>query len=89
MRPDARVLLTDTEQSGAIFEIFTAGMGSDAFAADVQTRAAVERKFDMVGAAVNRLHTDHFDLAKKIPRCDGSSISGTFWHMAMVRYSRG
>ena len=67
MRRDARVLLTDIEQAGADIEIFTAGMDSAAFAADTRTRAAVERKFEIIGEAVNRLHKDHLELARRIP----------------------
>ena len=67
MRRDARVLLTDIEQAGADIETFTVGLDSDAFAADVRTRAAVERKFEIIGEAVNRLRKDHPELAKKIP----------------------
>ena len=85
MRRDARVLLTDIEQAGADIEIFTAGMDSDAFAADVRTRAAVERKFEIIGEAVNRLHKDHPELAMRNSRkCAGSWTSGTFWPMAMM-----
>ena len=67
MRGDARVLLRDIEQAGADIEIFTAGMDSAAFAADTRTRAAVERKFEIVGEAGNRLHKDHPELAIRIP----------------------
>ena len=67
MRRDARVLLTDIEQAGADIENFTAGMDSAVFAADTRTKAAVERKFEIIGEAVNRLHKDHPDLAKRIP----------------------
>ncbi len=67
MRRDARVLLTDIEQAGADIEVFTDGMDSAAFAADVRTRAAVERKFEIIGEAVNRLHKDHPELAMRIP----------------------
>ena len=67
MRRDPRILLTDIEQAGADIEIFTAGMDSDAFAADARTRAAVERKFEIIGEAVNRLHKDHPELANRIP----------------------
>ena len=66
MRRDARVLWTDIEQAGADIKIFTAGMDSAAFAADVRTRAAVERTLEIFGEAVNRLHKDHPELAGRI-----------------------
>ena len=68
MRRDARVLLTDIDQAGADIEIFTDGMDSASFAADTRTQAAVERKFEIIGEAVNRLHKDNPELAKKDSR---------------------
>ena len=62
MRRDARVLLTDIDQAGADSEIFTGGMDS----AEARTQAAVERKFEIIGEAVNRLHKDHPELARRI-----------------------
>ena len=67
MRRDARVLLTDIDQAGADIEIFTDGMDSAAFAADARKQAAVERKFEIIGEAVNCLHKDHPELARRIP----------------------
>ena len=67
MRRDARVLFTYIEQAGADIETFTVGMDSDAFAADVRTKAAVEHKFEIIGEAVNRLHKDNPELALRIP----------------------
>ena len=42
-------------------------MDSAAFAADARTQAAVERKFEIIGEAVNCLHKDHPELARRIP----------------------
>lgn len=67
MRRDARVLLTDIDQAGADIETYTDGMDSVVFAADTRTQAAVERKFEIIGEAVNRLHKDHPELAGRIP----------------------
>lgn len=67
MRRDARVLLTDIDQAGADIQSFTDGMDGAAYAADSRTQAAVERKFEIIGEAVNRLHANHPDLARRIP----------------------
>ena len=67
MRRDPRVLLTDIDQAGADIQLFTDGMDSTAYAADARTQAAVERKFEIIGEAVNRLHADHPELANRIP----------------------
>ena len=67
MRRDARVLLTDIDQAGADIQLFIDGMDSAAYAADARTQAAVERKFEIIGEAINRLYVDHPGLASKIP----------------------
>lgn len=67
MRRDARVLLTDIDQAGADIQSFTNGMSSEDYAADKRTQAAVERKFEIIGEATNRLHADHPAIAVRIP----------------------
>ena len=67
MRRDPRVLLTDIDQAGADIEYFTEGMNSDSYAADARTQGAVERKFEIIGEALYRLHKDYPDLAERIP----------------------
>lgn len=67
MRHDTRVLLTDIDQAGADIERFTEGMDMGAYAADSVVQSAVERKFEIIGEAVNRLHQDDPDLAERIP----------------------
>ncbi len=67
MRRDARVLLTDIKQASADIQSFTDGMDSAAYSADSLTQAAVERKFEIIGEAVNRLHINHPNLATRIP----------------------
>ena len=61
MRLDPRVLLADIGR-------FTDGMDSGACASDALTQAAVERKFEIIGEALNRLQKTHPDLAERIPR---------------------
>ena len=56
MQPDPRALLADVEQAGADIEYFTAGMSREAYLDDIRTQAAVERKFEIIGEALNRLH---------------------------------
>ena len=67
MRHDPRVLLTDIDQAGADIEHFTQGMDMDAYAADAMVQSAVERKFEIIGEALNRLHQSDPDLAERIP----------------------
>ena len=68
MRPDPRVLLADVERAAADIVNFTEGMDSFAYAADTRTQAAVERKFEIIGEALNRLHQIYPELAERIPR---------------------
>ena len=56
MRPDPRVLLADIDRAGADIVRFTGCMDGDAYAEDALTQAAVERKFEIIGEALNRLH---------------------------------
>ena len=68
MRLDPRVLLADIDRAGADIGRFTDGMDSGAYASDALTQAAVERKFEIIGEALNRLQKTHPDLAERIPR---------------------
>ncbi len=68
MRPDPRVLLADIDRAGADIERFAEGMDSGACAGAPLTQAAVERKFEIVGEALNRLQNAHPELAERIPR---------------------
>ena len=68
MRPDPRFLLADIDRAGADIERFTQGMDGVAYAGDARTQAAVERKFEIIGEALNRLHQARPDLAERIPR---------------------
>ena len=67
MRRDPRVPLWDVEQAGADIERFIEGMGHDAWLQDRRTQAAVERKFEIIGEALNRLHKSHPEHADRIP----------------------
>ncbi len=68
MRSDPRVPLTDIDQAGADINQFTDGADRNAYVADAMMRAAVERKFEIIGEALTRLHKNYPKLAKRIPR---------------------
>ena len=68
MRRDPRVPLADVDRAAADIARFTHDMDSDAYADDALVRAAVERKFEIVGEALNRLYRDHPEVAERIPR---------------------
>lgn len=68
MRRDPRVLLADVDRAGADIERFIDGLDSVAYVGDKRTQAAVERKFEIIGEALNRLHKAHPELASRVPR---------------------
>lgn len=61
MQPDSRALLADVEQAGADIEYFTAG-----YLGDIRTQAAVERKFEVIGEALNRLRQINPEISSHI-----------------------
>ena len=43
------------------------GMDRETYVGDARTQAAVERKFGIIGEALNRLHRTHLEIADRIP----------------------
>ncbi|MDE0174219.1 MAG: DUF86 domain-containing protein [Defluviicoccus sp.] len=68
MPRDPRILLADIEQAAADIASFIEGMTREDYAKDNRTQAAVERKFEVIGEALNRLHANHPHLARRIPQ---------------------
>lgn len=66
MYRDPRVLLADIDRAGADIEHFTKGLSRDTYAEDAMVQAAVERKFEIIGEALNRLHQHHPELAERL-----------------------
>ena len=67
MRPDPRALLADADRAGADIERFIEGMSRETYIGDDRTQAAVERKFEIIGEALNRLNREHSEIAARIP----------------------
>lgn len=67
MRPDPRILLTDADQAAADITDFVEGMDREAYLGDIRTQAAVERKFEIIGEALNSLHQNYPEIAERIP----------------------
>ena len=68
MRPDPRVLLADAVSAAADIVQFIDGMNRETYVSDARTQAAVERKFEIIGEALNRLSRDCPEVAERIPR---------------------
>ena len=67
MHRDPRVLLADIDRAGADIGHFTRDIDGGTYAEDTMVQAAVERKFEVIGEALNRLQQDHPELAARIP----------------------
>ncbi len=58
MKDEALAHLYDILQSANAVKAFVAGHDFDDYSSDEQLRSAVERKFEIMGEALNRLHRD-------------------------------
>lgn len=67
MPPDPLVLLGDADRAGEDIERFIGGMSRESYVGDSRTQAAVERKFEIMGEALNRLRQTHPEIAARIP----------------------
>ena len=68
MRRDPRILLADIEQAATDIASYLQAMTLEDYVRDSRTQAAVERKFEVIGEALNRLHRYHPELAGQIPQ---------------------
>ena len=67
MRRDPRAFLWDVEQAGGAITEFTAGFDAAGYRASPLIRSAVERQFEIIGEALNRLSKEAPDLANRVP----------------------
>ena len=67
MERDARAFLWDVQQAVMAIQEFTRGMDSTSYADSALVRSAVERQFEIIGEALNRLSKISPDLAQEIP----------------------
>ena len=67
MRLDPRVLLADVDSAAADIVRFTEGLNRETHVRDARTQDAVERKFEIIGEALNRLHQTCPEIAERIP----------------------
>jgi uncharacterized protein with HEPN domain len=64
---DPRAFLWDVVQAGRAVEIFISGMDAQAYENSALVTAAVERKFEIIGEALNQLSKLDPSLAARIP----------------------
>ena len=53
MQRDPRAFLWDVRESATQIQTFVAGMDAPAYAVNAMAQAAVERKFEIIGEALN------------------------------------
>jgi uncharacterized protein with HEPN domain len=67
MDHDPRAFLWDVQQAAGAIAAFTAGMDEAGYAANPLVRAAVERQFEIIGEALNRLSKAAPEIAGRVP----------------------
>ena len=67
MERDGRSYLWDMREAAEDIARFTAGMDASGFAESALVRAAVERKFEIIGEALNQLSKHDPALARRVP----------------------
>jgi len=67
MQRDPRAFLWDVREAAAAIESFTRGMDAAAYGANAMAQAAVERKFEIIGEALNQLSKLDTTMAPAFP----------------------
>lgn len=67
MQRDPRAYLWDVADAAQAIQSFTHGLDAPAYRASSLVQAAVERKFEIIGEALNQLSKSHPALASRIP----------------------
>ncbi len=67
MLRDPRAYLWDVKQAAEAIQQFTTGLDTKGYAEDALVRAAVERQFEIIGEALNRLSKVDPEMADRIP----------------------
>jgi uncharacterized protein with HEPN domain len=69
MQLEARKNLEDVRSAGALVQEFVKGCDFDSYVSDRMRRAAVERQFEIMGEALNRLSSTAPQVAERISNC--------------------
>ena len=67
MQRDPRAFLWDVRESALAIQLFTSGMDAAGYAGNAMAQAAVERKFEVIGEALNQLSKLDAAMAARIP----------------------
>src|SRR5262245_9549946 len=69
MPRDPRMLLEDVRRAADLVLQFTAGRTRENYTNDLMLRSAVERQFEIIGEALNRLAKGDASLAAQVSHC--------------------
>ncbi len=69
MLDEVKAPLYDIVQACGLIVDFTAGKELATYRDDVYCKSAVERQFQIIGEALNRLAKKHPDISEQIPSC--------------------
>lgn len=67
MQRDPRAFLWDVREAALAIQQFTARLDASSFETDAMAQAAVERKFEVIGEALNQLAKTDAALAARVP----------------------
>lgn len=67
MHRDPRAFLWDVREAARAIQTFTEGMDAEAYAGNAMVQAAVERKFEVIGEALNQLAKLDPSMASRVP----------------------
>lgn len=67
MQRDPRAFLWDVRDAALAIQSFTADLDVSAFESNAMAQAAVERKFEIIGEALNQLSKLDASLASRVP----------------------
>jgi uncharacterized protein with HEPN domain len=67
MQRDPRAFLWDVREAALAIQTFTAGLDAKAYVGNEMVQAAVERKFEVIGEALNQLTKLDTVMAARIP----------------------
>src|SRR4051812_643391 len=67
MQRDPRAWLWDVREAAQAIELFVVGMNETAYAQSELVHSAVERKFEVIGEALNQLSKADPSLAARVP----------------------
>jgi uncharacterized protein with HEPN domain len=67
MQRDVRAFLWDVREAALAIQNFTTGLDAEGYATNELVQSAVERKFEVIGEALNQLAKTDASIASRVP----------------------